>query len=137
MTSEEKTRFRQTVAWKRFRERKIAEVKKLDKKGKLRCEMKGTLLSDRAAQCHHLFPDQYDLLELDRFRILSPKSHDFVEDMARVLHGKSPVPNREKWMELLGPFLPSTESHEYRYHIADCLSKVPKSDTFDWKNDEP
>lgn len=109
MTNAEKNKFRQTKAWKDFREEKIAEVKKLDPKGKLRCQLSGVPLRDKQANCHHLDETNYTDLQLHKFKILSSTMHTLVEFMALVLNGKNPVPFREQWMALLGPFLPRVE----------------------------
>lgn len=116
MTNAEKNKFRQTKAWRDFREEKIAEVKKLDPNGKLRCQLSGVPLRDKQANCHHLDETNYTDLQLHNFKILSPTMHTLVEFMALVLNGKNPVPFREAWMALLGPFLPRVERTVDKYY---------------------
>lgn len=110
MNHAEKTRFRQTVKWKRFRDELIHS------RG-LRCELLGTKLTAKTAQVHHLRPDIYDTLEPELFKVLSPSGHDFIEFVARIANGnKTEIPNREAMMAWLGPFLPTTERTVDKYY---------------------
>ena len=109
MTSKEKTRFRQTKAWKDFR------TQLLKTRG-MRCELLGTPVTKKTAQVHHLRPDQYDNLDPALFQILSPTAHEFVEFVALVLGGKTVVPNRAVLLAWLGPFLPASERTVDKYY---------------------
>ena len=129
MNNAEKNSFRQKKIWKDFRLLKIQEVKSRDPKKKLRCELFGTLLKESSANCHHLDERAYTDLRLDKFKILSPTAHKFIEWVDKVLKGKSTVPNRDKWLELLGPFLPVSEKTVIEYKVSDCLQKSHENDT--------
>lgn len=109
MTSSEKTKFRQTALWKRFREQLI-------RKRGLKCELLGTKLTIKTAQVHHLHPEEYDNLRGDWFKVLSPTAHDFVEHVARIVHGHTDVPNREALLAWIGPFLPTSERTVDKYY---------------------
>lgn len=100
MTSKEKTTFRQTVAWKRFRE-------ELLRTRGLKCQLSGVKLTLKTAQVHHIFPDEYDNLDPARFAVLSPSMHDFVESIAPIVWGnRTSVPNQESLLAWCGWCLP-------------------------------
>lgn len=107
MTSKEKTLFRGRKVWKDFKARLLKE------RG-LTCELTGTKLTARTANIHHLRPAEYDNLDPDLFKILSPDAHYLVEKMTLILRGKTEVPRRAEWLALLDGFLPEKEEPEWR-----------------------
>jgi len=104
-TGKAKTNLRNQVWWKKLRQRKIEEVKATDPNRRLRCELTGIWIkSEKSAQCHHRFPDNYESENLDDYRILTPSSHDFIEWLGTIR--KDTFPNRDKMEAWLGEFLP-------------------------------
>jgi len=102
----DKTKLRSQVWWKELRRKKIEQVKARDKEGKLRCELTGVWIKkDSSAQCHHRFPDKYESMDLDDYRILSASSHDFIEWLATI--NPATFPNRDKMLQWLADFLPA------------------------------
>ena len=103
MNEKERRNFRQTVAWKRFREQLI-------KARGARCELFGTKVPAKRLDLHHVDPANYDNLDPAMFKLLSSTAHDIVEFMAVKLAAKVPPPNADKWRELLDGFLPISKS---------------------------
>ena len=99
MNGSQKTAFRRTVAWKRFR------VALLKARG-LKCELCGRKKTARQIDVHHLTPAVYDVLEPSRFKLLCTSCHELVEGFVFV---QNTMPNREKFMAWAGSFLPRKE----------------------------
>ena len=113
MTGSEKTKLRSQKWWKELRSRKIEQVRSPD--GKLRCELFGTIIRPESrANCHHLFPDDYQSENLDDYRILSPSGHDLVEFIATI--NPKTFPNRDAMLAWLGEFLPKVERKTEKYY---------------------
>ena len=101
---EERSKYRLTVEWKRFREG-IIETKKGC------CEMCGQRYygkQKKALQLHHLNPAKYNNLDPKDFKLLCGACHDIVEKFALKLKGskKDMMANKEKWIDLLRDYLP-------------------------------
>jgi hypothetical protein len=71
VTSAEKTKYRKTVEWKRFRK----SVLKSD------CELCGC--RSKKPRLHHTDPDRYDTLEPELFVTLCSTCHRFIHHHAR------------------------------------------------------
>jgi hypothetical protein len=95
----EHTAYRQTKEWKQFREKIVHERDS-------RCECCG--IKKKGLNLHHLDPANYQDLDPLKFKLLCKDCHNLVEKMARRLHGSKAdmIANKEKWLDLLGPFLP-------------------------------
>lgn len=101
-TSQEKNAFRRTVAWIKFR-------MSLLKVRKARCELCGSIKkSAKALDLHHVFPDEYDNLDPNKFKFLCTTCHEFIEFIAvRIAAGG--VPNLEALKAWAGDFIPRVE----------------------------
>lgn len=100
MNSQEKTRFRARKIWKEFREALILQRNKT-------CELCGKKKSSpRLLDCHHVYPDDYEDLKPEKFKILCTQCHDFVEYMGMRAGGKDPIPRLELFQKYLGDFIP-------------------------------
>lgn len=84
-TGPEKTRFRNTVAWKRFRE------SMLDASGYQCqcCGMKYGKIRRHILNVHHRDPENYQDLRPDKFRVLCVTCHEFIEFMIKRILGKT------------------------------------------------
>lgn len=102
MTGAQKTRFRQTVAWKRHR---LEMIKKVDS----RCELCGIKKSAKGLDVHHLDPGNYEDLDPGKFKVLCTDCHAYVERSALRLGGRDPFPRREIFLAWIGDFLPHSE----------------------------
>ena len=114
MNSQDKRKFRATVAWKRFRE------KILEDRG-CTCELFGTKLPAKSLDLHHLFPDDYTDLDPKKFRLLSTQGHELIEMMAVKMNSKTVLPNRQLWEVLLDGFLPVSTP---KYRINKPVDKL-------------
>jgi len=130
-TGKQKTNLRAQRWWKELRARKIAQVRKRDPEGKLRCEITGTWIkSESSAQCHHRFPDRYDSENLDDYRILSASSHDMVEWLSTIK--KDTFPRYELMMAWLCEFITVKERTVDKYYqmiresVANTVDNTPK-----------
>jgi hypothetical protein len=74
VTSAEKTKYRKTVEWKRFRKSVI----------KSNCELCGG--KSKRMNLHHKDPAHYDKLEPELFATLGGVCHRFVEHLAKKKH---------------------------------------------------
>lgn len=107
-TSEEKSKFRTLKVWKDFR-KVILEDR--DNRCEL-CDTKYTGKRKRMLQVHHLFPDFYDDLNLDKFKVLCSTCHDdIVERWAQRILSKNfkITPNFKSWYTLLKNYLPDLD----------------------------
>ena len=76
----------------------------------LKCELTGVKLTARTAQLHHLDPGNYTVLDHEKFKLLSPTAHAFVEFIALLVHGnKTKVPRLDLLLAWIGPYLPEPE----------------------------
>jgi len=102
-TSEAKTLYRGRKQWKTFR---LKVVKLRDG----RCDCCGVRYlgaRKKQLQVHHLWPSKYDLLEIDRFKLLCSQCHQTVEALAtRLVAAKKTLVNEDKWLALYGDYLP-------------------------------
>jgi len=99
MKNNSHSRFRTTVAWKKFR---MVFVPLHNS----RCDCCG--VHKKGLQIHHLFPDDYENLDPARFALLCSDCHSMVEKLAKRLNGKKAhtILNLPQWLALYGPFLP-------------------------------
>lgn len=102
MTHIEHNKFRTTKVWKEFR-------KKLIHDRGAECECCGTKYSGKRIkqlQVHHKDPANYMDLAPEKFVLLCSGCHDMIERMNKKLKGSKGVKNKEKWLALIGEFLP-------------------------------
>ena len=95
----EKTAFRRTVAWRKFR---LLMVKSAGN----RCELCGRKKTARQLDVHHVTPADYSLLEADRFKVLCTDCHYFVEHIVFVA---TTMPRSAEFLAWAGEFLPKSE----------------------------
>lgn len=84
MTTQEKSNFRQTVAWKEFRRAMLA-------RGNCQCELCGMRYTGskiRLLNVHHRLPQEYDRLQPELFALLCHDHHEMVEGYCKRVLGK-------------------------------------------------
>jgi hypothetical protein len=104
MTNAEKSKFRQRVAWKRFREEQLERTN-------FTCEMCGQRYygkRKKVLNVHHLDPERYDDLQEQKFKVLCQPCHEIVETMTMKICGKnrSKIKNLKQWLALIEDHLP-------------------------------
>jgi len=94
-----KTLFRQSKAWKDFRN---AMILMNDGKCEL-CGIKYTPSKFHLLQVHHLDPDNYEILDPAKFSVLCSSDHDLIERFVTRINGRQfqPPENIEQWDALV------------------------------------
>lgn len=95
MTSKEKTEFRKSIEWKKFR-------KQLLSSRPLVCECCGT--ATKRLSVHHKDPEHYDDLTPDKFSLLCSMCHKCVSRLERILPTNWGKYNSE-WVALYSKFI--------------------------------
>jgi 5-methylcytosine-specific restriction endonuclease McrA len=93
-SGKEKTDYRKTKEWKAFR---LSILKERNYK----CECCG-VSKKSGLQIHHIFPEEYDNLEPERFAVLCSSCHKEVSRMERLKHYEN---YDQQWLSFYGRFV--------------------------------
>ena len=118
MKTSDKTKFRQSKAWKQFRLAVIVSVQGC-------CELCGTQYKGKRLkmlQVHHLNPDDYFNITTGKFAVLCSSCHDLVERMA-IKKSWGEGYYEKCWYNLLWDFMPVQWKEEHR-DIANKIMEV-------------
>ena len=107
-----KTLFRQSMAWKNFRQAMI----ELNNATCEMCGMRYTASKHHLLQVHHLEPAFYELLDSAKFSVLCSSCHDLVERFVTRVNGGqfAPPENIREWDTLIGSHLSEPARTKWR-----------------------